>query len=128
MLFHEFQENTGCHDNEYNHTLFKRLEIIYMNDDTISKSEIYEMGKKLMNNDKSEKQLAFEKGLKDEMNGYKEQIKVLKNDIKYYKTLLVDEWDKTLIKEWKSSIRWRREDIKRLEQKIYGIKWVLGII
>jgi len=128
MLFSEFQENTGCHDNEYNHTLYKRLEIIYMNDDSVTKAEIYDMGKKLMDNSKSEKQLAFEQELKDEMNGYKEQIKSLENDIKYYKTLLVDEWDKMLIKEWKSSIRWRREDIKRLKNKIYGIKWVLGMV
>lgn len=130
MLFSEFQENTGCKDNEHNHKLYKRLEILYMNDDSVTKADVYEMGKKLMDNSKTEEEIKFENGLTCEMNCYKDDIKKYRAEIRQYKALIADEAykdDKPLIQHWRNCIRWRKEDISRLNHKISGIKFVLGL-
>lgn len=126
MLFSEFQENTGCKDNAYNHTLYKRLELIYMSDDSISKAEIYDMGKKLMDNSKTEEEIRLEKQIECEIACYKEDIKRYKTEINQYKELLADETDKWFIRNWKDSIKYRRNEIKRLQNKINGLKWILA--
>lgn len=117
MMFSEFQENTGCKDNDYNYKLYKRLEIIYMNDDTISKSEIYEMGKKLMDNSKSESELALEAELKAEIAEYKEQIESYKRCI---------ENEKTYFTPNKAYIKHCKDEIAYYKKRIAGCKFVLG--
>ena len=129
MLYSEFQENTGCKENEYNYKLYKRLELIYMNDDSISKAEIYEMGKKLMDNSKTEEEIKFENELKSEIGCYKEDIKKYQTEIKQYQALLKDEvyaYDDELKRHWRNSIRWCKEDIKRLRNKIASLKFILA--
>lgn len=78
MLFSEFQQGTGCKDNAHNHQIYERLELMYMADDAITKEEIYEYGKKLVDNSKSEEELALEAQINSEIASYKEQIKQLK--------------------------------------------------
>ena len=56
MLFSEFREGTGCKDNQHNHEVYKNLEIMYMNSD-MTKEEIYEYGKKLVDNSKTVEEL-----------------------------------------------------------------------
>ena len=126
MMYSEFAQNTGCKDNEYNHKLFKRLEIIYMEDDSISKEEIYDMGRKLMDNSKSEDQIRLENEITCEIECYKEDITRHKTEINQYKALIAEETDKWFIRTWKDSIKWRRAEIKRLQLKINDLKWVLG--
>ena len=126
MMYSEFAQNTGCKDNEYNHKLFKRLEIIYMEDDSITKEEIYDMGKKLMDNSKSEEQIRLENEITCEIECYKEDITRHKTEINQYKALIAEETDKWFIRTWKDSIKWRRAEIKRLQLKINNLKWVLG--
>ena len=104
MLFSEFQESTGCKDNEYNHTLYKRLEIIYMNDDTVTKQDIYDMGKKLMDNSKSEEQIRLEEQITADIECYKEDIKRCQKEIKYYQSLISLETDTTLSCHYKYQI------------------------
>ena len=58
MLYGEFIEGTGCKDNEHNYKVYCDLEIMCMNSD-MSKAEIYEYGKKLVDNSKSEKRAGF---------------------------------------------------------------------
>ncbi len=125
MLFSEFQENTGCKDNQANHLLYKRLELIYMNDDTVTKADIYEMGKKLMDNSKSEEELAVEAEVRAEIELCKDKINQYRAEINQYKTMLADEQDKWFITTWKNSIKWRREEIKRLKNKIANLKWII---
>lgn len=126
MMYSEFAENTGCKDNEYNHKLFKRLEIIYMEDDSITKEEIYDMGRKLMDNSKTEEQIRLENEITCEIECYKEDITRHKTEINQYKALIAEETDKWFIRTWKDSIKWRRAEIKRLQLKINNLKWVLG--
>ena len=126
MLYNEFVENTGCKENDHNYKLYKRLEIIYMNDDSITKAEIYEMGKKLMDNSKSEEQIRREAEIKADIESHKETIKTYRKEIKYYQSLIPSETDYQFLRHYKSSIKWRREDIKRLNSEIKGLRFILG--
>lgn len=51
MMYSEFIEGTGCRQNEHNYKVFQNLEAMYINTD-MSKEEIYEYGKKLVDNSK----------------------------------------------------------------------------
>ena len=61
MMYCEFVAGTGCKDTPHNYKVFEDLEVMYMNSD-LSKEQIYEYGKKLVDNSKTEKELAFEAG------------------------------------------------------------------
>lgn len=119
MLYSEFVENVGCRDNKHNYTLYRRLELIYMNDDTITKPEIYEMGRKLMDNSKTEEELELESKIKAEIEVYKHLItehkQVIDNE-RYFANP-----NKEYIKYCKSQISYYRH-------KIAGCKWVLGTL
>ena len=125
MLFCEFQEGTGCKDNEYNHKVYEELEIIYMNTDC-TKEHIYDMGKKLVDNSKTEEQIRFENEIKEQIKNCKEEIKYYKSEIELKKNLLENEWEEYWIAEWKRNIKFYREQIKILKNRIIELKWILG--
>jgi len=126
MLYNEFIEGTGCKDNEHNYNVYKELEIIYMNTDC-TKQHIYEMGMKLVDNSKSEKQLAFEAEIKEEIESHKRTIELYKKDIEWKQTC-IEEWadDKEWVKQLKSEIKYYKEQIKYQRHKINELKWVLA--
>ena len=74
MLYSEFIENVGCKNNDHNYDVYCNLETMYMNSD-LPKSTIYEYGKKLVDNSKSEMELALEEKLNYEIEEYKRHIK-----------------------------------------------------
>lgn len=113
MLYNEFLEGTGCRDNDYNYKVYKDLEVMYSNSD-ITKQQIYEYGKKLVNNDKSKEQIAFENEIKAEIADYKQRILDYKRWVEYYKEVGNKEMTK-----------FNNKEIKRCRQKIAGLKWVL---
>lgn len=110
MLYSEFIEGTGCKDNDYNYQIYKNLEIMYMNSN-LPKSTIYEYGKKLVNNEKSEKELALEAQLKAEIAMEKKNIEGYKKEIEYRK--VID--DKRMEKYYKERIKESRCRIKELK-------------
>lgn len=128
MLYNEFVEGTGCRDNEHNYKVYKNLEVMYMNSD-MSKAEIYEYGKKLVDNSKSEAELKFEAEIKAEIAEHKAEIAKYKELVEddngwaeYWKSL--NEGDmlvlaKNRIKSWKL-------EIKRHRAQIAALKWVLA--
>lgn len=59
MLYSEFIEGTGCKDTKNNYQVYKNLEIMYMNSN-MSKSDIYEYGKKLVDNSKTDEEIKLE--------------------------------------------------------------------
>lgn len=124
MMYSEFVEGTGCRDNEYNHKVYRDLEIMYMNSD-MSKEEIYEYGKKLVDNSKSEEQIMFEKGIREQIDEYKTVIKQNKEDIKTYEMMLKSEDDPAWIKEWKMRIKYRKDVNREYRNKIKWLKWVI---
>ena len=78
MLYSEFVAGTGCRETDHNYKVYKELEIIYMNTDC-TKEHIYEMGKKLVDNSKSEAELKLEAEIKEEIEQHKAEIEKYKS-------------------------------------------------
>ena len=53
MRYSEFLKSTDCKDNKHNRNIFFKLVDLYMNSD-ITKEDVYEFGKKLVDNSESE--------------------------------------------------------------------------
>ena len=130
MMYSEFAENVGCRDNEHNHKVFRDLEILYMNSN-LSKEEIYEYGKKLVDNSKTEEEIEFERNINNQIAEFKEQIKQYRADEKKY--LAFYEEEKVAYKlspraynYWKEQAKWQRELIRQARRRINDLKWVLG--
>lgn len=119
MLYNEFIEGTGCRDNEHNYKVYRDLEIMYMNSD-LTKSQIYEYGKKLVDNSKTQKELEFEAEIKVEIATLKEDIESYKRQLEYEEAMLENE-----IKEksdCKRMIRFYKDNIKMAKNRIYTLK------
>ena len=128
MLYNEFVEGTGCKDNEHNYNVYKELEIIYMNTDC-SKAHIYEMGKKLVDNSKSEAELRVEAEVKAEIESIKDEVESDKHWMSYYKAQ--KEYNKSVgDKYWTDENRrmeqYYSDRIKKLRNRILELKWVLA--
>ena len=124
MMYSEFVEGTGCRDNAHNRKVFENLEVMYMNSE-MSKAEIYEYGKKLVDNSKSPEQIAIE-------NKVNTQIKELKDNIEFFKNLIETcefyigiETDSCYLSVWKHDIRTYKNEIRKLRNEIKALKWVL---
>lgn len=118
MMYSEFVEGTGCRENEHNYKVFQNLEVMYMNTN-MSKEEVYEYGKKLVDNSKSEEQIKFENEINEQINSYKAEIKDFKEYIEQGKQYADDPFFKSEIKCYKNQIKYCRNRIKEL-------KWVLA--
>lgn len=122
MMYDEFIAGTGCRDNEYNMKIYKDLEILYMNSN-LSKQEIYEYGKKLVNNDLSEKQKEWNKGID-------EKVEELRSRLADFKEMLTrDEeacffWKdegvgyQDIYKRYKADVKYDRDEIKKIRAEI----------
>ena len=125
MLFSEFVEGTGCRETDHNYKVYKELEIIYMNTDC-TKEHIYEMGKKLVDNSKTEEELELEAKIKAEIKEYREEKKYYENRIKAVQAMLVDEADPEWIKEYKRMLKLYRGYVKDCKIRISELNWVLA--
>lgn len=125
MMYSEFVEGTGCKENEHNYKVYRDLEIMYMNSD-MSKDEIYEYGKKLVDNSKSEEQIRIEKKIKEEIEDEKDLIKWYKDKIRLY-TMFINETPCSFeeVKEYKHWIKSYKEMIKNARSRIKSLKWIL---
>lgn len=124
MLYSEFIQGTGCKDNEKNFKVYKDLEIMYMNSN-MSKAEIYEYGKKLVVNCKTEKELQIEAEIKETIAGYKEQIKSNKYWIDYYTEMVKihkEFGDKEMEKRDRRIAKKYKDDNRRLRDMIRFLK------
>ena len=124
MLWNEFMEGTDCKDNDYNYNVYKELEIIYMATEC-SKQHIYEMGRKLVDNSKSAKELALEAQIKEEIAQLKDEISAQRSWISYWESLKVIS-SKDQRKECNRNIRIHKNEIGRKQARIEALKWVLA--
>ena len=124
MLYNEFIEGTGCRDNEYNYKVYKDLEVMYMNSD-LSKTEIYEYGKKLVDNSKPEHLTKLEKEIKEQIAEYRKEVKWYKEKNDTLKALLNVESDLYWITEWRRQMKYNRDQMRAYKQKIVELRWVL---
>lgn len=128
MLYSEFVEGTGCRETDYNYNVYKRLEIVYMTDDTMTKEDVYEWGKKLVDNSKTEKEIELENNLNAQISGYKEEIKNYQSEIKYRKEMIeMDRTDKSWVEYNRDIIKSYQKCIRNCREQIRAIKWVLGV-
>ena len=124
MMYSEFIEGTGCRDNEHNYNLFKNLEAMYMNTN-LTKDEIYEYGKKLVDNSKSPEQIELEEKLLQEIEECKESIRYIKSRVATLEEFKKEERDENMIKFWKREITSWKKQIKAHRIRIKELKWVL---
>lgn len=128
MMYSEFAEAVGCKDNDHNHKVFRELEIIYMNSDC-SKEHIYEMGKKLADNSKSEAELKIEAEVKAEIEEHKAEIAKYKEWIEQNEQMLSywrEQMDKEMIAFYRNPIKSWKEEIRYHKNQIAALKWVLA--
>lgn len=129
MLYSEFIEGTGCRETDNNYKIYKRLEIIYMTDDTMTKEDVYEWGKKLVDNSKTAEEIELENNLNEQIRGYKEEIKKYRADIKYRKEMIeLDRADRSWVNYNRDVIKSYQTNIKYLKDQITALKWVLGTV
>lgn len=128
MLYNEFVEGTGCRDNEHNYRVYKELEIIYMNTDC-TKAHIYEMGKKLVDNSKSEAELKLEAEIKAEIAEHKNEIDRYRRYVDDDTDMLnwwKEQGDKEMVAMCKNTIKGYKLVIKKHRAQIAALKWVLA--
>lgn len=130
MMYSEFAENVGCRDNEHNHKVFNDLEILYMNSN-LSKEEIYEYGKKLVDNSKTDAELEIERNINGRIDELKEQLKSVRAAEKRYAEYYQKEKEEFGLSAraynyWKEQVKWQKELARRINRRISELKWVLG--
>ena len=124
MLYQEFIEGTGCRENDHNYQVYKELEIIYMSTDC-SKQHIYDMGKKLVDNSKTEKELEIEAEIKAEIERYKDEIEGNKRWIDYYEEmgkLFTEDGDKAMAQSSKRMVKYYKKENAGLRSRIRFLK------
>ena len=128
MLWSEFIEGTGCKDTEKNYNVYKELELIYMNTDC-TKAHIYEMGKKLVDNSKTEAEREFERKVKEEIQFYKNEVERFNSEIAWAKEMLAEckeQGNDELAWFRKNDVKWYTERKKEAQRQIKALKWVLA--
>lgn len=128
MMYSEFAEAVGCKDNDHNHKVFRELEIIYTNTDC-SKEHIYEMGRKLVDNSKSEAELKLEAEVKAEIEEHKAEIAKYKEWIEQNEQMLSywkEQMDKEMVAFYRNPIKHWKQEIRYHRNKISALKWVLA--
>ena len=122
MLFSEFAQGTGCRETDHNYQVYKELEIIYMNTDC-TKEHIYEMGKKLVDNSKTEAEVEFENQIKEEIADLKKQLEEFKQQIDRCTEIYKEDKTDTY---WKREADWYKQLAKQTRSKIRELRWVLS--
>lgn len=93
----------------------------------ISKAQIYEYGKKLVDNSKSEAELKVEAEIKTEIEEHKTQIATLREWIKQNEEMLSC-WkgNKEMTALYRNPIKNWKEEIRHHKNQITALKWVLA--
>lgn len=125
MMYSEFVEGTGCKDNEYNYNVFKNLEVMYMNTE-MSKADIYEYGKKLVDNSKSPEEIAAENEIKDEIESLKHDLEWLRMQKVRYEEYVATTSEAYYKNLWKADLANIKKEIKNANSKIRLLRTVLA--
>jgi len=112
-MYAEFVKGTGCKQNEHNYKVFCNLEQMYMNTE-MTKEEIYEYGKKLVDNSKSEEELRFEAELNERIAALEFDVVKYMHDAEMYDAWANEEatdsmWRKTYREDAKRNRRFAKE-------------------
>lgn len=126
MMYSEFVNGTGCKDTENNYRVFLNLEQMYMHTE-MSKEEIYEYGKKLVDNSKTAEEIEFENEIKRQIANCKEAVKTYIETAEMYTEWAKNETDPIAKKDWKATAKRYREYAKRERAEAKQLKeWFLA--
>lgn len=125
MMYSEFVEGTGCKENQHNYEVFKKLEVMYMNTE-MSKEEIYEYGKKLVDNSKSPEEIALENEIKNEIESLKHDLEWLRMQKVRYEEYVVTTSEAYYKNLWKADLVNIKKEIKRANSKIRLLRTALA--
>ena len=90
-----------------------------------SKQHIYDMGKKLVDNSKTEKELEIEAEIKAEIERYKDEIEGNKRWIDYYEEmgkLFTEDGDKAMAQSSKRMVKYYKKENAGLRSRIRFLK------
>ena len=124
-MYSEFVEGTGCKENQHNYEVFKNLEVMYMNTN-MSKADIYEYGKKLVDNSKSEEEIRVESQIKEEIAGLKHDLEWLGMQKVRYEEYVATTAENYYKKLWKNDLENIKKEIKAAKSKIRLLRTVLA--
>ena len=89
MMYSEFVTGTGCKENNHNYNIFIKLEELYMNSD-ITKEEVYEFGKKLVDNSETEEEKALREEIERKIKEHEEVFTYWEERSKFYLDIMED--------------------------------------
>ena len=123
MLYDEFLAGTGCRDNADNYKVYKDLEILYMNSE-LTKQEIYEYGKKLVNNALTATQIAWNEDIDRQIAKMQEQVDYYLGEVEYYKQVIVmwTGYDENSVKSGKYQLKRVKREARYYRNKIRDMK------
>lgn len=127
MLYDEFLAGTGCRDTAKNYKVFRDLEILYMNSEEITKEEIYEYGKKLVDNSLTKAQVAWNARVDGEIAEFKDRLETAKANLARYEenrdyAIKEYSYDTYFIDFWKQAVKEEKQTIKNLRGAIRNLK------
>lgn len=128
MMYSEFVAGTGCRENAHNYKVFEDLEVMYMNSN-LTKEQIYEYGKKLVDNSKSPEILKLEAEIEEEIESLKGRIESCQREIAYRKEMVrifMADGDKEMARSNRNVIKYEQDEIKAARARIAACKWVLN--
>lgn len=88
MLYEEFLKGTGCKNTDYNYKVYKNLEELYINNESLTKTDVYEVGKKLIDNSLTEEEKKTLADIEEKINNLDGQIKEWKCNIIFLNELI----------------------------------------
>ena len=123
MLYDEFLAGTGCRDNADNYKVYKDLEILYMNSE-LTKQEIYEYGKKLVNNALTATQIAWNEDIDRQIAKVQEQVDYYLDEAEYYKRVIAmwTGYDEDSVKSGKYQLKRVKREARYYKNKIRDLK------
>ena len=123
MLYDEFLAGTGCRDNADNYKVYKDLEILYMNSE-LTKQEIYEYGKKLVNNALTAAQIAWNEDIDRQIAKVQEQVDYYLGEVEYYKRVIAmwTGYDEDSVKSGKYQLKRVKREARYYKNKIRDLK------
>ena len=125
MMFSEFVNGTKCRDNEHNRKVFENLEVMYMNTE-MTKEEIYEYGKKLVDNSKTPAEIEFENEIKLREAGLKAEIREYEEDARQYAAWAKEEGNKDNALFWKNQADWKRTLARRAKESLRELRMMFS--
>lgn len=125
MLYNEFLQGTGCKNTPYNFGVFSALNSLYMENDQMTKADVYEAGKRLVDNSKTPEEIKQEDEIKALIASYKGAREEAKDRHARYSAYVDIETNPEWLKTWKQARKQAREDVREFTAKIKALEWVL---